>query len=62
MRQPITPPPGGELGGNQRGIGNVTISLFNSNGSIPLLFGELTLAGSTDAGAPTFFMAYRNLR
>ncbi|MBR0757964.1 autotransporter domain-containing protein [Bradyrhizobium jicamae] len=40
-------PPGGNLSGNQQNVGNAIINYFNSNGSIPIVFGALTPAGLT---------------
>ncbi|MGY8661494.1 autotransporter domain-containing protein [Bradyrhizobium sp. UFLA05-109] len=40
--------PGG-LNGNQQAVGNALSSLFNANGSIPLLYGALTPAGLAQA-------------
>jgi autotransporter-associated beta strand protein len=41
------PPPGSALNGNQRNVGNAISNFFNSNGSIPIVFGSLTPAGLT---------------
>jgi autotransporter-associated beta strand protein len=38
-------PPGSGLSGNQQSVGNAITAFFNSNGSIPLVFGGLTSAG-----------------
>jgi autotransporter-associated beta strand protein len=43
----FVPPPGARLNGNQRNVGNAIIGFFNSNGSIPLVFGGLTPGGLT---------------
>ncbi len=48
----FTPPPpgpnfGGGLNGNQQNVANALINFFNSNGSIPLVFGTLAPAGLT---------------
>jgi autotransporter-associated beta strand protein len=40
-------PPGSGLSGNQQQVGNAIINFFNSNGSIPIVFGGLTPAGLT---------------
>jgi autotransporter-associated beta strand protein len=40
-------PPSGNLNGNQQGVGNAIVNHFNTNGSIPLVFGGLTPAGLT---------------
>jgi autotransporter-associated beta strand protein len=42
----FVPPPGG-LNANQQSAGNAIVGFFNSNGSIPLVFGGLTPAGLT---------------
>jgi uncharacterized protein with beta-barrel porin domain len=47
------PPPGSGLGGNQQGVGNAITGFFNSNGSIPLVFGGLTPAGLTQISGET---------
>ncbi|WP_136622747.1 autotransporter domain-containing protein, partial [Mesorhizobium sp. 10.2.3] len=39
------PPPGTGLSGNQQAVGNAIINAFDTNGSIPLVFGGLTAAG-----------------
>ncbi|MDX8525145.1 autotransporter-associated beta strand repeat-containing protein [Mesorhizobium sp. MSK_1335] len=41
------PPPGTGLSNNQQAVGNAIIDAFNTNGSIPLVFGGLTAAGLT---------------
>jgi autotransporter-associated beta strand protein len=43
----FVPPPGTGLTGNQQGVGNAISKFFNTNGSIPILFGGLTPAGLT---------------
>jgi autotransporter-associated beta strand protein len=43
----FVPPPGSGLSGNQRNVGNAIINFFNTNGSIPLVFGGMTPAGLT---------------
>jgi uncharacterized protein with beta-barrel porin domain len=40
-------PPGSGLNTNQQNVGNAISAFFNSNGSIPLVFGGLTPAGLT---------------
>ncbi|WP_271591925.1 autotransporter outer membrane beta-barrel domain-containing protein [Bradyrhizobium sp. CCBAU 65884] len=40
-------PPSGNLNGNQQNVGNAIINYFNSNGTIPMVFGSLTPAGLT---------------
>lgn len=40
-------PNAGNLNGNQQSAGNAVLSYFNSNGSIPAAFGQLTPAGLT---------------
>jgi probable HAF family extracellular repeat protein/autotransporter-associated beta strand protein len=40
-------PPSGQLNVNQQNVGNAIINFFNSNGSIPIVFGALTPAGLT---------------
>jgi uncharacterized protein with beta-barrel porin domain len=47
------PPPGSGLSGNQQNVGNAIVSFFNSNGSIPLVFGGLTSAGLTQLSGET---------
>ena len=49
----FVPPPGQGLGPNQQGAGNAIINFFNSNGSIPLVFGGLTPAGLTQVSGET---------
>ncbi|TPQ33121.1 autotransporter domain-containing protein [Bradyrhizobium guangdongense] len=55
----FVPPPGSGLSGNQQGAGNAIINYFNSNGTIPLVFGGLTptgltqISGETAAGSQT---------
>jgi uncharacterized protein with beta-barrel porin domain len=39
--------PSGQLSGNQQNVANALVDFFNSNGSIPLVFGSLTPAGLT---------------
>jgi autotransporter-associated beta strand protein/probable HAF family extracellular repeat protein len=41
------------LNGNQQSVGNALTNFFNSNGSIPILFGALTPAGLTQASGET---------
>ncbi len=47
----VPPPPGPNFGGglsvNQQNVANAIVNFFNSNGSIPLVFGALTPAGLT---------------
>jgi uncharacterized protein with beta-barrel porin domain len=43
----FVPPPGTGLNINQQNVGNAIINFFNSNGSIPIVFGGLTPAGLT---------------
>jgi uncharacterized protein with beta-barrel porin domain len=43
------PPPSGGLNQNQQNVANAIVGFFNSNGSIPLVFGGLTPAGLTQA-------------
>jgi autotransporter-associated beta strand protein len=45
----FVPPPGSGLSGNQQAVGNAIINFFNTNGSIPLVFGGLTPNGLTQA-------------
>lgn len=50
-------PSGSGLSGNQQNVGNALINFFDSNGSIPIVFGSLTPAGLTQlsgelGGAP----------
>jgi hypothetical protein len=47
---PPSPPNfGSGLNGNQQAVGNALSNFFNSNGSIPIVFGSLTPAGLTQA-------------
>ncbi|WP_214475545.1 autotransporter-associated beta strand repeat-containing protein, partial [Mesorhizobium sp. dw_380] len=39
------PPPGAGLSGNQQAVGDAIINAFDTNGSVPLVFGGLTAAG-----------------
>jgi autotransporter-associated beta strand protein/probable HAF family extracellular repeat protein len=41
------PPPGTGLNGNQQNVANAIVNFFNSNGSIPLVWGGLTAPGLT---------------
>ena len=43
----FVPPPGSGLNTNQQNVANAIVNFFNSNGSIPLVFGALTPAGLT---------------
>jgi autotransporter-associated beta strand protein len=47
------PPPGSGLSGNQQAVSNAIINFFNTNGSIPLVFGSLTPAGLTQLSGET---------
>jgi autotransporter-associated beta strand protein len=47
------PQPGSGLSGNQQNVGNAIINFFNTNGSIPLVFGGLTPAGLTQLSGET---------
>jgi autotransporter-associated beta strand protein len=49
----FVPPSGQGIGGNQQGAGNAIINFFNTNGSIPLVFGGLTPAGLTQVSGET---------
>jgi autotransporter-associated beta strand protein len=50
----FVPPPGGPgSGGNQQGVANAIINFFNTNGSIPLVFGSLTPQGLTQISGET---------
>jgi autotransporter-associated beta strand protein len=49
----FVPPPGTGLNGNQQNVGNAIINFFNSNGSIPIVFGALTPAGLTQISGET---------
>lgn len=40
-------PPSGNLNVNQQNVGNAIINYFNTNGTIPMVFGSLTPAGLT---------------
>jgi autotransporter-associated beta strand protein len=46
-------PPGGGLNVNQQNVANAIVGFFNSNGSIPLVFGGLTPAGLTQISGET---------
>jgi autotransporter-associated beta strand protein len=41
----FVPPPGTGLNGNQQSVANAIVNFFNTNGTIPLVFGGLTPAG-----------------
>jgi autotransporter-associated beta strand protein/probable HAF family extracellular repeat protein len=43
----------GGLNGNQQAVGNALTNFFNSNGSIPLIYGALSAAGLTQASGET---------
>jgi autotransporter-associated beta strand protein len=47
------PPPGTGLNANQQNVGNAIINFFNTNGSIPLVFGGLTPASLTQISGET---------
>jgi fibronectin-binding autotransporter adhesin len=47
------PPPGTGLNVNQPNVGNAIINFFNTNGSIPIVFGGLTPAGLTQISGET---------
>jgi fibronectin-binding autotransporter adhesin len=47
------PPPGTGLNASQRNVGNAIINFFNTNGSIPIVFGGLTPAGLTQISGET---------
>jgi autotransporter-associated beta strand protein len=47
------PSPSTRLSGNQQAVGNAIINSFNTNGSIPLVFGGLTPAGLTQLSGET---------
>ena len=49
----FVPPPGTGLSGNQQNVGNAIVNFFNSNGSIPIVFGGLTPAGLTQLSGET---------
>jgi T5SS/PEP-CTERM-associated repeat protein/autotransporter-associated beta strand protein len=49
----FVPPPGSGLGGNQQNVGNAIVNFFNTNGSIPIVFGGLTPAGITQVSGET---------
>jgi autotransporter-associated beta strand protein len=49
----FVPPPGSGLSGNQQNVANAVINFFNSNGSIPVVFGGLTPAGLTQISGET---------
>ena len=46
---PSAPNFGGGLNGNQQNVANALTNFFNTNGSIPIVFGSLTPAGLTQA-------------
>jgi T5SS/PEP-CTERM-associated repeat protein/autotransporter-associated beta strand protein len=46
-------PPGSGFSGNQQGVADAITGFFNSNGSIPLVFGGLTPAGLTQVSGET---------
>jgi hypothetical protein len=45
--------PNGGLNGNQQNVGNALSNFFNTNGSIPMVFGALSPAGLTQAAGET---------
>jgi autotransporter-associated beta strand protein len=49
----FVPPPSSGLSGNQQNVANAIVGFFNSNGSIPIVFGGLTPAGLTQATSET---------
>jgi autotransporter-associated beta strand protein len=49
----FVPPPSGGLSGNQQNVANAIVGFFNSNGSIPIVFGGLTPAGLTQISGET---------
>ncbi len=49
----FVPPPSSGLSGNQQNVANAIVGFFNSNGSIPIVFGGLTPAGLTQAAGET---------
>jgi autotransporter-associated beta strand protein/T5SS/PEP-CTERM-associated repeat protein len=49
----FVPPPGSGLSVNQQNVGNAIVNFFNSNGSIPIVFGALTPAGLTQISGET---------
>jgi uncharacterized protein with beta-barrel porin domain len=49
----FVPPPNGGLNQNQQNVANAIVGFFNSNGSIPLVFGGLTPAGLTQVAGET---------
>jgi autotransporter-associated beta strand protein len=49
----FVPPPSGGLSGNQQNVANAIVGFFNSNGSIPIVFGGLTPTGLTQAAGET---------
>jgi len=49
----FVPPPGSGLSVNQQAVGNAIINFFNTNGSIPLVFGGLTPNGLTQISGET---------
>jgi uncharacterized protein with beta-barrel porin domain len=49
----FAPPPNGGLNQNQQNVANAIVGFFNSNGSIPLVFGGLTPAGLSQISGET---------
>jgi uncharacterized protein with beta-barrel porin domain len=49
----FAPPPGSGLSSNQQNVANAVVGFFNSNGSIPMVFGGLTPAGLTQVSGET---------
>jgi uncharacterized protein with beta-barrel porin domain len=49
----FVPPPNGGLNQNQQNVANAIVGFFNSNGSIPLVFGGLTPAGLSQVSGET---------
>jgi uncharacterized protein with beta-barrel porin domain len=49
----FVPPQGSGLNGNQQAVGNAIINFFNTNGTIPIVFGSLTPTGLTQLSGET---------
>jgi hypothetical protein len=49
----LAPPPGSGLSVNQQNVASAIVDSFNSNGSIPIVFGRLTPVGLTQISGKT---------
>jgi hypothetical protein len=49
----LVPPPGSGLSVHQQDVASAIVNSFNSNGSIPIVFGGLTPAGLTQISGET---------